>query len=1091
MLSLSEIAKNCTSKPFNRGEALANMPHAVFDRTCTKLDDACEITGSVMAAKGLSKSFTATIVTDEEYESILEAECTCPASSRRGFLCKHCVALAFAFKAHPETFRGYQEGDELDTARPIKEMIAEAQAARTQSIPEHTIDLAVTIKRDFDTWSVSLKIKSPEVTYTITDLDQFISAWINGSYAEYGKKLKFVHDRALFTAPAARIADFLARAHGVRKELSNANPRMMPTRSKRELYLTEDEIASLLRLLSDTTFGFIDTALNRDESALFLSDEDPTLPLELYPDEHGGIYMGCNPNLIVVQGAAGLFLIDDASVRVASSKLEKMSSFIKHVYLADTPTYVSKEDLPAFARLILPALGEVMELHYPQELEMLFATDVTISFYLDKTGRGKNEQIELEVRATYRDCTITLLSASSPAVPAPDATTEVPLPIYRDEDREHEAIERAFAYVNADMCLSLVETDRVGALIFHGLSAFAELGRVYTTPAFDRLLNAPDPHLHLGVSLVGDLIELDVRSDDLSPEELERVFASLRQKKHYHLLKNGAVMSLASHELHELDRLMSDLHVKPSELADGSYTLPTYQSVYLDEVFPEADKSESYRHLLDRIHNPFASTPDLPASLLLTMRRYQQDGFTWLHNLTEMNMGGILADEMGLGKSLQIISVLLSYQERGLLTKPALIVCPASVVYNWVDEIRKSTSSLNMCVLDGNKYERRALLDSLAADVLICSYDMVRIECETLEKIPFGFIILDEAHYIKNHGTKTTRAVKRLDAEHRFALSGTPIENRLSELWSLFDFLMPGFLGSYAHFRQRFELDIIGGDETVAEELSTLIRPFVLRRLKATVLSELPEKTETVIHIPLETQQKKLYLASEQKLREDLNRQKKTSASRAARRAHGSINRNRIEILSEIMKLRQIALDPALVFENYERKAAKEDAIMDIVTQAIETKRKVLIFSQFTSYLSVLEQRLHDEGITPYVLTGSTPKAKRIELVDAFNTNDVPVFLISLKAGGVGLNLTSAEVVIHADPWWNASVMNQATDRAHRIGQKNRVSVYKLIAKDTIEERIAQLQYKKAQLSEGVIGENDRASLEGLTMAEITALLTP
>ncbi len=342
--------------------------------------------------------------------------------------------------------------------------------------------------------------------------------------------------------------------------------------------------------------------------------------------------------------------------------------------------------------------------------------------------------------------------------------------------------------------------------------------------------------------------------------------------------------------------------------------------------------------------------------------------------------------------------------------------------------------------------------------MVVASYDRVRIDGAQLARIEWGLVVLDEAQYIKNHATKTTRAVKRLRSRLRFALTGTPVENRLSELWSIFDFLMPGFLGSYERFRERYELGIIGEDEEAAARLRALIEPFVLRRRKADVLTDLPAKFEGIRYVPLCREQRRLYDGAEQRLREDLNVQKRQNASRANRRGHiPDAEKSAVEVLAELTRLRQIALDPSLVFENYKGGAEKLGAIMELVDEAMEAGRKVLVFSQFTSYLDVLSAELDRRGIAHFAITGATPKRERVRLVNEFNDDETPVFLVSLKAGGTGLNLTGASVVVHADPWWNAAATDQATDRAHRIGQSREVDVYKVVAKGTIEERIVAL----------------------------------
>lgn len=341
--------------------------------------------------------------------------------------------------------------------------------------------------------------------------------------------------------------------------------------------------------------------------------------------------------------------------------------------------------------------------------------------------------------------------------------------------------------------------------------------------------------------------------------------------------------------------------------------------------------------------------------------------------------------------------------------------------------------------------------------MVITSYDLIRRDFDLYQN-EFDYAIADEAQFIKNPETRNAAAVKKIKARHRFALTGTPVENNLGELWSIFDFIMPGYLGTYPGFRDRYESGVVRGDDRATERLKRVVKPFILRRLKAEVLTELPPKTESVIASPLEGEQKKLYESNLALIRSSLK---------------ASPDMSRVVVLGMLTKLRQICCDPSLVYPEYTGNSAKAETAMQLIESAVESGHKILLFSQFTSMMEVIRHRLAEKGITYYVLKGDTPKAERLKLVNKFNENDVKVFLISLKAGGTGLNLTGADVVIHYDPWWNESVMNQATDRAYRIGQKRSVQVYKLVVKDSIEEQILKLQERKSALSSLVVGKNN------------------
>lgn len=469
---------------------------------------------------------------------------------------------------------------------------------------------------------------------------------------------------------------------------------------------------------------------------------------------------------------------------------------------------------------------------------------------------------------------------------------------------------------------------------------------------------------------------------------------------------------------------------------------------------------------------------EVPESLRPVLKGYQKTGFRWLRTLDACGFGGILADDMGLGKTIQVIALLLDERNREPDTS-ALIVCPASLVYNWENEIHQFAPTLKVRTINGTAQEREELLNAASeGEILVTSYDLLKRDIAFYEEKEFRFQIIDEAQYIKNASTQSAKAVKSVNARTRFALTGTPIENRLSELWSIFDFLMPGFLFSYQRFKKEYELPIVRDqDEACLKGLHRMIGPFIMRRLKKDVLKELPDKLENVIYSGFEKEQKDLYTANAWQVRQQLEQA-------------GDGGSDRIQILAQLTKLRQICCDPHLCYSNYNGSSAKLETCIDLIRNGVEGGHKILLFSQFTSMLEIIEKRLKKEGMAYYILTGATPKEERLHMVNSFKDDGVPVFLISLKAGGTGLNLTAADVVIHYDPWWNVAAQNQATDRTHRIGQEKQVTVFKLITKGTIEENILKLQESKKNLAEQIITEGT-VSLGSLTKDDLIGLLVP
>ena len=600
----------------------------------------------------------------------------------------------------------------------------------------------------------------------------------------------------------------------------------------------------------------------------------------------------------------------------------------------------------------------------------------------------------------------------------------------------------------------------------NGVAALASLGEVLCTDRFRGCHVVRRVQTAVGVSVSSGMLDLKIDTGDIPPEELVDLLHSYRQKKKYHRLKNGTFVRMEESSVGMLEEMAAALRLTPKEMIRGNMHLPVYRALYLDRLLEEHEDVYSKRDShFKQIVKSFKTIKDAdfeePESLSATMRQYQKNGYRWLRTLESWNFGGILADDMGLGKTLQMIAVLLAAKLEGK-TGTSLIVTPASLVFNWGEEFKKFAPELKVTLAAGTQAERQKRLEeSVHSDVLITSYDLLKRDAALYEGREFLYQVLDEAQYIKNHTTAAAKAVKVIKSRFRFALTGTPIENRLSELWSIFDYLMPGFLYGYDTFRREFEIPVVkNNDQEAMERLQRMVGPFILRRLKQDVLRDLPEKTEEVRYVQMTGKQRKLYDGQAIHLRSLLDHQ-----------SEEEFNNSRFQVLTELTRLRQICCDPALCFEDYGDETAKMDACMELVQSAVDGGHRLLVFSQFTSMLDILSSRLDGEHVEHFMITGSTPKEKRLQLVNAFNGGAVPVFLISLKAGGVGLNLTGADMVVHYDPWWNLAAQNQATDRAHRIGQQKNVTVYKLITKDSIEEKVLELQETKRELADRIVGQ--------------------
>ncbi|WP_332691743.1 DEAD/DEAH box helicase [Halalkalibacter lacteus] len=586
----------------------------------------------------------------------------------------------------------------------------------------------------------------------------------------------------------------------------------------------------------------------------------------------------------------------------------------------------------------------------------------------------------------------------------------------------------------------------------------------------------PDRHApvtNIDVDSSGNWLEVSFDMAGIEQEEIRNILQSVVEKKKYYRLPSGAFVSLESEEFQTIQNMVEELKINQKQLQKEVIQLPMYRGIQLDEMVDKekgsyAKYGKQFRRLLNRLKNPEELDCDLPDLLQAELRDYQSYGFQWLKTLKHYRLGGILADDMGLGKTLQGIAFILSDRNVNKDAKPALIVAPASLVYNWKNEFQKFAPTLTAEVIIGKPQERIERLQSdMLPDVWITSYPTLRQDIYSYNQLQFSTLILDEAQVINNHATKTAKATRDIQAESRFALSGTPIENSIDELWSIFQTVMPDFFPNQKAFRQL---------ET--EKVARMIRPFLLRRVKKDVLKELPDKIETVNYSELTKQQKELYLAYLEKI------QKETKESIQGE----GFQKSRMKILTGLTRLRQLCCHPSLFLEDYKGDSGKLQQLLDIVSNAVENGRRMLIFSQFTSMLSIIRDQLTNSGLNFFYLDGQTAPKERVKMVDQFNQGDVDIFLISLKAGNTGLNLTGADTVILYDLWWNPAVEEQAAGRAHRIGQKNVVQVIRLITQGTIEEKIYELQQNKKELIETVVEPGDQA-ISTLTEQEIREIL--
>ncbi len=931
--------------------------------------------------------------------------------------------------------------------------------------------------------TLSFKIGTKKL-YVIKDLTEFYMSVKASATVTYGTDTEIHHAIDNFTEMGKRWIAFIG---DVVQEEARFEERLIESKMYSKKALAKKNGLELFGWRLDR-FYEIATAEsiayeNRAEKVkteLVFQEENPRITMIIRKNTLGdesifhGIIAKCMIPPIFYGTKTGYFVSSNAFCRLTEDFAERVHLLAGYAGESGAAFQIGRNDLADFYYVVLEKLRDVIDIVQKdtEEIERYLPAEAEFIFYLDADKNSvscrpavRYGNTELMLIEEHRDRKVSRILAK--------------------EQEVLFLLRQWLPYVDEEqMELHCGENEElVYQFLAKGVSALMELGEIRCTKRFAKLNVSREMKVSAGVSMSSGLLNLDISAEDISQEELLDILKSYRNRKKYYRLKNGDFMGLEDESLKMLDEMMNVMHLSAKDLLKGNIELPLYRTLYLDKMLEEnenvyCERDEYFRNLVREYKAVNDSDYALPDSLKRGMRNYQKKGYRWLRTLENCRFGGILADDMGLGKTLQAIAVLLAARLEGK-EGTSLVVAPASLVFNWGEEFHKFAPELEVCLLSGSKEERRQkLLQYRCFDVLVTSYDLLKRDVHLYEEKEFLYQIIDEAQYIKNHTTSAAKAVKVIHSKTKYALTGTPIENRLSELWSIFDYLMPGFLYGYDTFKKEFEIPIVkNGDTEAMERLQKMVTPFILRRVKENVLRDLPDKLEKTQYVHFQKEQQNLYDAQVVHMRQTLEQQNEDS-----------FHKTRMKIFAELTRLRQICCDPGLCFENYGGESSKLEACMDLLKSAIEGGHKILLFSQFTSMLEIIREKCTEQGISFYTITGETPKEKRLKLVKAFNGDGTKVFLISLKAGGVGLNLTGADVVIHYDPWWNFAVQNQATDRAHRIGQNKKVTVYRLIAKGSIEEKIIKLQETKKDLSDQII-QGDGNGLAGMSKEDFLELL--
>lgn len=882
--------------------------------------------------------------------------------------------------------------------------------------------------------------------YIIKSIPEFIERIEQRATFSYGKNLTFSHQYDCFNEESKKQIDFMKAHLGVFNR-TNVYDR-----------INEKQFEIKGALLDDyfEVFKEIEEKINL---------ESIEASIKIKVNEKEDLYQFKFADNLFILGATHLYVYYDLANTLLQYRCDEQGKTVNFIHeLMQQDIYVLKQEYPQFYKYVLSEIMPYLDIQGLSMLEETIEPCVLIKLFGDIDD---SNQVVFSLEYYDENGKVTKGFDEQNIIGYNQELVETTIQKYASYIDKTNHI----AYFNS-------EDEDTFEFISNGLPYLSKYCEIFVSEALHNLGKNHEYTIQVGVKFESDLLSIDINSLEIPKGELGEVLNAYRRKKKFYRLKNGKLLVLNSKQLEELDDLLESYHLSGKDLNRGTVEVPSYRLFSLDKKmndvqYIQTKRSKTFENQVNRFKEIKSNQYPLSAKYQQILRDYQKEGYQWLSLMRDYGFNGILADDMGLGKTLQVIALL----DENKANKPSLVICPASLIYNWDDEIRKFTDSLHAVCICGNANERQLkIMEAHKYDLLITSYDYIRRDIEWYENLEFDTVILDEAQNIKNQKTKNAISVKKLHAKHKIALTGTPIENSLAELWSIFDFLMPNYLFNYHYFQAQYETAIVKNHDNKKQEvLKQLVSPFILRRNKKDVLKELPEKIEKVQYIDFDEEEYKIYLANLAKVNDEL-----------AEMAHME-NQDKIAILAMLTRLRQLCCEPRLMYENITKCSSKMNACMELVHSFHENNQKILLFSSFTSMLDLIEKELHREGISYLKLTGKTSKEDRKMLVDQFQNDNTTVFLISLKAGGTGLNLTAAEAVIHYDPWWNQSAQNQATDRAYRIGQNKNVQVFKLVMKNSIEEKIQKLQLMKKELADTFV-ESNEGSIAKMSKEEIMQL---
>ena len=1026
----------------------------------------------------------------DDYDTYIEAKsgeienlsCTCPDYESTYGTCKHILATALEFDENPSYISLFTKKNIVpekvskdknnEKYRIYRQMISsfylEEQKEENKNIlceEKIKIEPRLIYKENLKSFRLEIRIGNKQM-YKVKNLPDFYTRMMNKEVYKYGTKLEFMHIKENFEEESRNLLEFILKYAEIIKYANEVEERYYTNvLDNAYIVLSNSGIDELFEILKGKK---IEIYSEYSTEKVEFVDNEPEIKFNLQEKNDTDYKITTNANIfnyIIIEGKEHTYFWQDNKFFKCSKEFKNSVIKLLDIFKINFTKEIvlRKDEFADFYSLIVPLIKDKINMQEidDDEIKEYMPRKLKVKVYLDYNRKG---YITADIKFCYDDFEFSPFEQIDKKIPRNAIEESKALDLFSNS---------GFMYDGKNNKLVLVKDDDIYNFLQNEIEQYISKFEVLATEKF-KTKQIISPKINsIGVKIENNLLNIDLSNIDIDKSEIVEIMKKYKLKKKYHRLKNGEFINLEENEaLSTLEKIADGTSCQYEEMINGTLQLPIYRGLYLDKILKQNDgivlkQGEKYKKLIDDVYSRQISDKyNVPNGLKAELREYQQVGFEWLKTLDEYNLGGILADDMGLGKTLQLLAVIMSYVEKTPKEelKPILVVCPSSLSLNWKEEAKKFTPALKTLVISGDSKTREEMISNiLKYNIIITSYDLLKRDIEIYKKYnyEFRYIIADEAQYIKNNNTQNAKVIKEIKAETRFALTGTPIENSLSELWSIFDFIMPGYLFSYNKFKISFETPISKDEDKEAmERLKNMIEPFVLRRTKEKVLTELPEKTITVLNNEMSGDQLKIYLSYMQ------------SAKKQAKEeieANGLAN-SQIKILALLMRLRQICCHPGLFLENYEGESSKLNQCMEIVKDAVRGGHKILLFSGYSSMFSYIERELNNNEIKYFKLTGQTKVDERMDLVNEFNNNaEVKVFLISLKAGGTGLNLIGADMVIHYDPWWNISAENQATDRTYRIGQKRNVQVYKLITKNSIEEKIYNLQEKKAKLADDML----------------------